>query len=160
VHAPLHPAKVDVAVGLAVSVTTGSDVVRGYDALQVPGQLIAPVPSVTVPEPIPLVATRRLGKSSPVPVIVADGGPPLMFSVAPLAPYVAGSNFTITSHDCEPASGLPVHSSEVIAISLVAVPEPRTSDVVSAALATLPLFVTTKVSVGPASVPAVVVGNA
>jgi hypothetical protein len=48
--------------------------------------------SVIVPPPVPLFVTLSVRESSPVPVIVAVGGPPLIVSEADFAPYDTGSN--------------------------------------------------------------------
>ena len=56
-HAPLQPVKVEVASAVAVSVTEAFSV---YSALHVDPQLMPPVLEVTVPPPVPALATVRV----------------------------------------------------------------------------------------------------
>ncbi len=57
---PDQPANVEPGAGAAVSVTTGSVVVRVNGALQTVPQLIAEVESLTVPVPVPFFVTLRV----------------------------------------------------------------------------------------------------
>ena len=54
---PVHPAKVDVASGVAVSVT---DVPTEYGSLQSPGHVIPAGLEVTVPDPVPAIVTASV----------------------------------------------------------------------------------------------------
>ena len=83
---PDQPAKADLEPGEADSVTTGLLVVRSNEAEHVGPQAIAPLPSVTVPLPAPLLTTDSCTESCPVPVNAAEAWPPLMLRSAVALP--------------------------------------------------------------------------
>ncbi len=154
---PVHPAKLDCAAGEALRVTRGSLVVLEKSAEHVAPQSIAPLPSVTVPLPVPLFETDSCTESWPVPVSVAEAWPPLMFSTDRRDPWLGGSNCTVTSHDIMAPSGLPLHPSWVMANPELTPAGFKVADKAWPAVPTA--LVTVNACVGP-WVPASVVANA
>ena len=83
---PLHPAKTELRPGAAVSVTTGSVVVREYLFVQAVGQVMVLVESVTVPLPVPDSVTVSWTWSSADPDKAAVNASGLTCRVADLVP--------------------------------------------------------------------------
>ncbi len=126
---PVQPAKVDVAFGVAVSVT---DVPTEYDSLQSPGQLIPAGLEVTVPDPVPEIVTASVfgGMRSNVAVQLRAAfivTLPSVQSASPLHPANvepdAGAGMSVTE---VPSSYISVQSlPQLIPVGLVVtVPEP------------------------------------
>ncbi len=96
-QAPLQPAKVEPAAGAAVRVT----VVPGVtDCEHVAPQLIPAGVPVTVPDPVPLLVTDRVGVVPPVadPLTAREIVSPLAvkFTLPANVPAAVGANRTVT----------------------------------------------------------------
>ena len=126
---PVQPAKVDVASGVAVSVT---DVPTEYGSLQSPGHVIPAGLEVTVPDPVPAIVTASVfgGMRSNVAVQLRAAlivTLPSVQSASPLHPAKvepdAGAGISVT---VVPSSYISVQSPpQLIPVGLVVtVPEP------------------------------------
>jgi hypothetical protein len=123
-QAPLQPAKVEPEAGAAVRVTA---VPGAKDCEQVAPQLIPAGALVTVPPPVPLLVTDRVGVVPPVAVPLTaremESPPAVKFTLPANVPAVVGANRTVTVWLAPAASEKEPPETTLYGALMLAVPE-------------------------------------